>query len=85
MKKEDLKTGMRVVYANGEVGIVLADVDVIGLKDGGYVFISQHDHNLSQVEANTEDGWHVVEIYEGYVRNANVLDFDRKGALIWAR
>lgn len=85
MKKEDLKTGMRVIYANGGVGIVLADINVIGLKGGGFCYADDFDENLKHLYTNDEDGWYLVKVYEGFDRSVFVLDFNKMGRLLWER
>ena len=85
MKKEDLKTGMRVKYENGALGIVLADIDCIALKGGGFCHVSSFNDNFGYDYADPNGGWYLVAIWEGYTCNAQVLNFQETGKLLWKK
>lgn len=78
---DEFRTGQRVVYRNGEVGIVLKDIEVIGLKDGFNLIPKQNQFEYSAFNEN----YTIDKIYKGFTSNAHVLDFNELGELIWKR
>ncbi len=77
--KETLTTGNRVVYENGEVGIVLKDIDTIAFDDS-WDYIHDCDNGYFYKE-----GWEIIEVWEGYTQNGKVLNFNEKGVLLWKK
>lgn len=86
MKKADLRTGMRVMYDNGGVAIVLKDVGVFATA-AGYNSMASFAEDLELVDQLTPDaaGWTIQAVYEGYTRNANVLNTNDLGRKLWTR
>lgn len=76
---DEFRTGMRVVYRNGEVGIVLKDIKVIGLQGAFNSLPEQYEFEKD------EDGWTIDEVYSGFKNHSSVLVFEKKGALLWKR
>ena len=83
--KADLKTGMRVVHANGETYIVIRE------EGGDGVFVSRSGFNpLSLFKDNLEadsisSDWDVVEVYARPEYYFNFLYPEGKGILLWKR
>lgn len=82
MNMPELKTGMRVMHKNGKIGIVFADVGVIGYK-GGYNLVAFLNYNLQDREGDSE--WDVDKVYGGYVYHSGLLDLNDLGSLVWDR
>lgn len=84
--KDMLRTGMRVVHRNGEVGIVFKDVSTIGYKDG-FDCLKGYDENLYILERDWDGcaDWDIMKVYDGYSQHTNLINFNKLGELIWER
>lgn len=77
--KSDLKTGMRVVHRNGEVGIVVKDLDVIIFKSGRNSLQNYTEDLLNSVH-------HAYDISEVHLTSIGYfLDLEVLGDLLWKR
>lgn len=82
MNMPELKTGMRVVHKNGKIGIIFADMGIIGYK-GGYNLVNSLNTNLQDRDGESE--WDVDKVYGGYVYHSGLLDLSQLGSLVWDR
>lgn len=70
----DVVTGLRLKFRNGEIGILLNDLNKIILKDG---FLN------NPVGAYKGDSWDLVAVYERPFSWKDVLDHKIKGRKVW--
>lgn len=77
MKVEDYKTGMRVLYANGQVGMVMKDLGVVLFEDG-YNFIEDTDSGIDRA------GWNISKVYLAPTAYSEILNLARKGPKVWS-
>lgn len=77
MNIEDYKTGMRVVYANGEVGIVFTEFGIVALGSG---------YNLLEAPLSDVDraGWNITAVHTAPQSYSNLLHLEKKGPKIWS-
>ena len=87
MKKEDLKTGMRLKYRNGAIAIVMRDTYldkcVIMYSTGGWDYLSVLNDNLMNYKYNNDD---VIAVYNGSHYGGEMINFKANiGTLLWER
>lgn len=84
--KDMLRTGMRVVHRNGDVGIVLKDIKCIAEQDG-FCNLANYSESLSYHNSDRRitSKWDIVKVYEGFTLDNRILDFKSFGCLIWER
>ena len=80
--KDMLRTGMRVIYNNGQVAIVLKDINVLISKDG-FCLLNHLDSDMCYDHQHNQ--WSVKAVHEGYTANSDVLNFSDLGKLLWKR
>jgi hypothetical protein len=85
--KVDLKTGMRVVYRNSKVGIILKDIGVIALGGGGFSRITEYNSNFIWGENCNVDNsdWDIIKVYGGFTEDSKVLNHSYLGRILWER
>ena len=95
MKVEDLKTGMCVVLASGEVGIVFIDafinnetISVIVIQEGGALLLKNYDDDLmfrTPYDNAIINSFSINEVYT-FVTISSALDRNtRLGRKVWER
>lgn len=84
MKKSEVKTGMRVKHRNGEIGIILKDIDTIVYKDGYNNFSDEHySEDLESIEDFDDAAWDIVEVFRGFTQHSEVFNHNVVGETIW--
>lgn len=83
MKKSEVKTGMRVKHRNGDIGIILKDIEVIVYKDGYNNFSDCHySESLESIDREDSD-LDIVEVFRGFTQHSDVFNHDVVGETIW--
>lgn len=73
-----LCTGHRVHYRNGREGIVIRDLNLILLKDGGFNLLS------SAVSAGKSDSdWEIITVYDHPTAIVYAMTHTEKGRKLW--
>lgn len=73
---KDLETGMRIQYANGEVGIVIKDLEVIIFKESWIKLQDAFNNGLP-------DKWKAEKVFSRPIGINRLLNFDYVGNLLW--
>lgn len=87
MKKEDLKTGMRVELRNGGTYIVLLglqDGDLIVDKDG-FNYFGDDDYNKDLTESSGMCDFDIINVYNEPTATGFMINPSKKGELLWSR
>lgn len=82
MKFSELKTGMRVVTADGTTFIYIADVKMFVSQNSGYMMARSFNEDLTCV--SMPEDFNIVEVYD-VPGPVVLLDFSIKGSLLWRR
>ena len=89
--KEDLRTGMKIVYRNGNKSIIMlnseSDYDMISIGRGTYNSLNYYNDNLINVRMGSDSSLDIVEVYACSCEISNMFtNFDKiQWKLIWER
>ena len=82
MRKEDLKTGMRVELRNGHEYVVMLDTNVEDCfsADHSHMLLSSYGRSLK----HNDSAWSVLKVYD-CPTECNLMDVNTKGKRLWPR
>lgn len=96
MKKSDLKTGMRVKFRNGDIYLVIKDIQHIDghqelafVNENGFMLGSSYNDELNDMSCDYSNDYDVMEVYQINdspisLLQSNILNLDERH-LIWKR
>ena len=82
MKKSELKTGMRVKWESGDMGIAMIGIDMksdLIMQGTAYAQLLDYNNDLTS-NCNNDD---IIAIYNPPSFNYQFLDYKKHGELIW--
>ena len=83
MKRNDLRNGDIVILRNDDLGLFMADKEVIIYQTGGYDFADPtFDDDLTSADGETD--FDIMQVYRGYDEVISFSDYD-EGDLIFER
>jgi hypothetical protein len=85
-KVEDLRTGMRVVYECGIVGLVMKDIGVIAMARPPVIGEwGQFGYNcIKEIQCESNSDYDIIKVYEGFT-TWGILNLESLGKLLWSR
>ena len=83
MKRNDLRNGDIVILRNNDLGLFMAEKEVIIYQTGGYDFVDPvFDDDLTSADGETD--FDIMQVYRGYDEVLSFSDYD-EGDLVFER